>query len=251
MVLRVRSRRRGQPPAADADPFRTADFVPEWRATIAASQPYSMTSVERLAALIGAVEHVVRAGIEGAFVECGVWQGGSTLAAALTFIRLRDVRDLYLFDTFEGMPAPGQQDVDMHGVHAGQWWSRDVQREAARQHGATEGEVRRMLLDESGYDDARLHLVAGMVETTIPSAAPDAISVLRLDTDFYESTRHELDQLWPRLTPGGILIIDDYGHFEGAREAVDEFFAQRGEHPFLHRIDYTGRLVVKDRAAKQ
>ena len=241
----MRSRKRRHAPTAESDPFRTADFTPEWRATIAASQPYSMTSIERLAALIGAVEHVVRAGIEGAFVECGVWQGGSTLAAALTFIRLRDVRDLYLFDTFEGMPAPGPQDVDLHGVPAGQWWSADVQREAARAHGATEGEVRRMLLDQSGYDDARLHLVEGMVETTIPASAPDAISILRLDTDFYESTRHELTHLWPRVARGGILIIDDYGHFDGARKAVDEFFAERGEHPFLHRVDYTARLVVK------
>jgi hypothetical protein len=234
-----------------ADPFRTADLTPEWRATIAAAQPYSMTSIERLAALIGAVEHVVRAGIEGAFVECGVWQGGSTLAAALTLIRLRDQRDLYLFDTFEGMPAPGPRDVDLHGVHAGEWWSADVQREAARYHGATEGEVRRMLLEQSGYDPTRLHLVAGLVETTIPAAAPERISVLRLDTDFYDSTKHELTQLWPRLSVGGILIIDDYGHFEGARHAVDEFFAERGERPFLHRIDYTGRLVVKDRSAQQ
>jgi hypothetical protein len=84
-----------------------------------------------------------------------------------------------------------------------------------------------------------------MVEDTIPARAPDSISVLRLDTDFYASTRHELTHLWPRLTAGGILIVDDYGHFEGARKAVDEFFAERGERPFLHRVDYTARLVVK------
>ena len=199
-----------------------------------------MTSVERLAALIGAVEHVVGAGVAGAFVECGVWRGGSSLAAALTFQRLNDLRDLYLFDTFEGMPAPGADDVDLHGVHASHWWSADTQQRAARDHGATLDDVRALL---ASYPNVTL--VKGMVEDTIPAQAPDAISVLRLDTDFYESTKHELKHLWPRLQPGGILIVDDYGHFEGARKAVDEFFAERGERPFLHRIDYTARLVVK------
>jgi hypothetical protein len=227
-----------------ADPFRTADFTPEWRATVERSQPYSLTSVERLAALIAAVEHVVGGGIDGAFVECGVWRGGSSLAAALTFQRLGDSRDLYLFDTFEGMPPPGTDDVDLHGVHASQWWSADSQRRAASEHGATVDAVR-SLLSGSGYPNAALHLVQGMVEDTIPAGAPDAISVLRLDTDFYASTRHELTHLWPRLSAGGILVVDDYGHFEGARKAVDEFFAERGERPFLHRVDYTARLVVK------
>jgi O-methyltransferase len=238
-VSSVRRKRRSP---ADPDPFRTADFTPEWRATVERAQPYSMTSVERLVALIGAVEHVVDAGIPGAFVECGVWRGGSSLAAALTFHRLGDIRDLYLFDTFEGMPEPGPDDVDLHGGHASQWWSAEDQRAAASGQGATLQDVSTLL---HAYPHANLYLVPGMVEDTIPAMAPDTISVLRLDTDFYESTKHELTHLWPRLQDRGILIVDDYGHFEGARKAVDEFFAERGERPFLHRVDYTARLVVK------
>jgi hypothetical protein len=87
--------------------------------------------------------------------------------------------------------------------------------------------------------------VIGRVEETLPQAAPDEIAILRLDTDWYESTRHELEHLYPRLSVGGILIIDDYGHWQGARKAVDEYFAGRSPAVFLNRVDYTCRLVVK------
>ena len=83
------------------------------------------------------------------------------------------------------------------------------------------------------------------MEETIPGRAPERIALLRLDTDWYESTRHELEHLWERLEPGGVLIIDDYGHWAGAREAVDEFFAKRSDAPLLTRVDYTGRIGVK------
>jgi O-methyltransferase len=97
-------------------------------------------------------------------------------------------------------------------------------------------------MQSTGYPSDRVHYVKGLVEATVPQQAPDEIAILRLDTDWYESTKHELEHLWPRVRPGGVLIVDDYGHFEGARRAVDEFF---GPGVFLHRIDYTGRLVLK------
>src|SRR5262249_25761216 len=94
----------------------------------------------------------------------------------------------------------------------------------------------------TGYPDDLVHLVKGKVEETIPGAAPAQIAVLRLDTDWYESTRHELEHLYPRLAPGGVLIIDDYGYWAGARKAVDEYF--QGS-LFLSRIDGTGRIAIK------
>src|SRR5690606_24776929 len=97
----------------------------------------------------------------------------------------------------------------------------------------------------TGYPMERCHFVEGKVEDTIPATVPDRISLLRLDTDWYESTRHELEHLWPLLQPGGVLIIDDYGHFEGARKAVDEYFLDRSDAPLLNRIDYTGRIAIK------
>jgi hypothetical protein len=90
-----------------------------------------------------------------------------------------------------------------------------------------------------------MFFIKGKVEETIPEQAPAQIALLRLDTDWYESTYHELVHLYPRLSPGGILIIDDYGHWAGARKAVDEYFAEHRLNLFLHRIDYTGRICIK------
>jgi hypothetical protein len=84
-----------------------------------------------------------------------------------------------------------------------------------------------------------------MVEETIPQHAPEQISVLRLDTDWYSSTKHELMHLFPRLSKNGVLIIDDYGHWAGARKAVDEYFADQTIQPLLNRIDQTGRACIK------
>lgn len=83
------------------------------------------------------------------------------------------------------------------------------------------------------------------MERTIPAGAPGEIAILRLDTDWYESTRHELEHLYPRLSPGGILIIDDYGHWRGSRKATDEYIEKHAAALFLGRIDYTGRIAVK------
>jgi predicted O-methyltransferase YrrM len=97
----------------------------------------------------------------------------------------------------------------------------------------------------TGFPAERTRFVQGDVGQTIPGEAPERIALLRLDTDWYESTRHELEHLYPRLQPGGVLIVDDYGHWAGAREAVDEYFAQHGIAILLNRIDYTGRIAVK------
>ena len=94
----------------------------------------------------------------------------------------------------------------------------------------------------TGYPMDRERFVPGPVEETLPAAAPETIALLRLDTDWYESTRHELVHLFPRLRPGGVLIVDDYGHWSGAKHSVDEYFSGTGQHILLNRIDYTGRM---------
>jgi len=104
--------------------------------------------------------------------------------------------------------------------------------------------VRRNMLG-TRYPEKKIHLIKGKVEDTVPQHAPEKIALLRLDTDWYESTKHELVHLYPRLVPNGVLIIDDYGHWQGAREAVDEYFAGQKFKPLLNRLDYTGRLVIK------
>jgi hypothetical protein len=215
------------------------DFDRELISIIERSGPYTVTSHERLAAMVSSVEHVVRAGLPGAIVECGVWKGGSMMAAALALRQLgADDRDLYLFDTFEGMPEPGPHDVETGTARA----AADQLVEINAWCRVSAEEVRANVLS-TGYPESRVHLVEGRVEDTLPREAPAQIAVLRLDTDWYSSTAHELRHLYPRLAAGGILLVDDYGAWSGARKAVDEYFA--GQTPFLHRVDYTARLILK------
>ena len=97
----------------------------------------------------------------------------------------------------------------------------------------------------TGYPERNVHFIKGKVEDSIPGHIPEKIALLRLDTDWYESTKHEMTHLFPRLVQGGVLIIDDYGHWEGARRAVDEYCADNGIHILLNRVDYTARIGVK------
>jgi hypothetical protein len=229
-------------------PLLSPDYDPELERTIKRVRRHTMTTPRRIAALCDSVEHAVRGGVPGAIVECGVWRGGSVMAAALTLMRLDAAdRDLYLFDTFAGMPPPTDEDVfsAYDGYNPMEHWRRRQQESGVNSwHYVPAGRVREALL-ATGYPAERVHLVEGRVEDTLPAQAPDEIAVLRLDTDWYASTRHEMEHLYPRLSPGGTLIVDDYGHYEGARRAVDEYFDEHGGRPLLTRIDYTARIGVK------
>lgn len=223
-----------------------ADLSPEIRETIRAAKPFTMTSVERLAALCMAIEHVTRNGVPGAFVECGVWRGGSSMAAALTYRRLgQSDTDLYLFDTFEGMSKPGAEDVDSATGKAASDLMESSARDTSEVWAYAPLEMVRRNMAGTGYPGERIHYIRGEVENTVPAEAPGTIAILRLDTDWYESTKHELEHLFPLLSSNGVLIIDDYGAWEGARKAVDEYFDGKGTRPFLIRIDGTGRIYVK------
>lgn len=222
------------------------DVSPDEEAIVRKICHYTMTSVERQLSLIQAVRHVVRAGIPGCFVECGVWRGGSSMASALTLIQEGDTeRDLFLFDTFEGMPPPTDDDRSIEGSSAAEQLAQDEKKTGIIWARAGLEDVQANMAS-TNYPAHRLHFIKGPVEETIPSRIPDGpIALLRLDTDWYESTRHEMIHLFPRLQPGGILIIDDYGHWEGARKAIDEYLGGLETRYFLHRIDYTGRLLIK------
>jgi len=231
-------------PVRPAAPVWPSDFEPRDVEICRQVAPFTMTSPERIYALRRAVGYVAERGLPGAIVECGVWRGGSMMVAAQTLLDLsKPDYDLFLFDTFEGMPAPGAVDRDAAGVPAAELLARAAPeaniwaRSALEETSAAIGGL--------GYPPGRVHLVAGRVEETIPGRAPERIALLRLDTDWYESTRHELVHLYPRLVPGGVIIIDDYGHWQGARKATDEYLAQEGISLLLNRIDYTGRIGIK------
>lgn len=209
-------------------------------------RPYTMTSQERIISLCEAVKYVQDNHIDGDIVECGVWKGGSMMAVAETLSMTGDMcRNLYLFDTFEGMPPPIENDVDITGVTAKNLLHHsDQERDESVWCRATLDIVKNAL-GNTNYPNENIHYIKGMIENTIPYSAPDKIALLRLDTDWYESTKHGMEHLFPRLSKGGVLIIDDYGHWQGARKAVEEYIENNDIKILLNRIDYTGRIAVK------
>lgn len=220
------------------------DVPPELARIYERAKPFTMTSLERMAALYDAVRYLEANKIAGDFVECGVWRGGSSMNMALTLLECGNrERRLYLFDTFAGMSEPTDADVDVHGRVAQQKFEKLQNGQSNAWCFASLEDVQQNM-GSTGYPTERLHFVKGKVEDTIPASAPERIALLRLDTDWYESTRHELEHLFPRLVPGGVLILDDYGHWQGARKAADEYFEARGMKPLLFRIDYTGRMML-------
>ena len=232
------------------DPADPAELDPDDIAIASECAPHTLTSPARVQALLDAVAYCVRRNVPGAFAECGVWRGGSVLAMILKLQRLGvSDRTLQLYDTFEGMTEPSEHDTSRFDRPALATWNACPDGETAwpelfRPDDFNEARVRDLLV-ATGYPAARLDFVRGPVEETLPARAPEQLALLRLDTDWYESTRHELVHLYPRLAPGGVLIIDDYGHWDGARLAVDEYFSSLAPPIFLHRIDYTGRIGIK------
>ena len=251
VLRRLRHRTDAAAPAEPRpDPFLVT-ASPADRAIVERAQPYTITGPERLHSLVDAVRYCVRREVPGALAECGVWLGGSVLAMVLTLLDegVTD-RDVHLYDTFEGMTEPGEVDVSPFDPPARETWqaAQGTDTPAWPEYFANERfseDAVRELLVATGYPSERIHLHRGMVEDTIPASAPAALALLRLDTDWYESTRHELVHLYPRIASGGVLIVDDYGHWEGARRAVDEYFSSAAPPVLLHRVDYTARMAVK------
>jgi O-methyltransferase len=220
-----------------AQPDMEADFAQLYERC----RPFTMTPVERMYALYEATKYVVARGVPGDVVECGVWRGGSAMLAALTLERLEDQdRTIHLFDTFAGMTQP----TDADGDAALREWQENDRGDHNEWCYASMNEVGANLRS-TGYPADRVALVQGMVEETLPARAPERIALLRLDTDWYESTYHELVHLYPRLEPGGVLIVDDYGHWSGARRAVDRYLEEIETPVLLNRIDHAGRMAVK------
>ena len=153
-------------------------------------------------------------------------------------------RELYLFDTFAGMSEPTERDVHLRKSGAAAAAILEHESRDSRTWAIASLDDVRDGFSSVDYPSERVHFVEGKVEDTIPGQAPEEIAILRLDTDWYESTRHELTHLYQRLAPGGVLIIDDYGTWKGSKDATDEFVAETGE-PLLFVRTGRGRAAVK------
>lgn len=207
-------------------------------------KPYTMTSVERMYALYKGVEYIVKNNIPGDFVECGVWKGGSSMLIAKTLQKFGvNDRMIWMYDTYEGMIEPGSEDKDSSGEMAHDTWKK-LQTENGWCVSSLEEVKANMLTTE--YPTKLLQYVKGKVEETIPQFKPQSdISLLRLDTDWYESTKHELEHLYPQLVYQGVFIIDDYGHWIGAKKALDEYLQTSHQRLLLNYVDYTARIGIK------
>lgn len=233
--------------AHDVNYFRAVDaeFLSVWRRVAC----HTMLSREQVFDLYCFVKYVTKNRIDGDIVEIGTWKGGGVLACALALKNTKPPvssgakpKVVFGYDTFEGHPAPRRGETDI--------WGKDQFELSAEKNGtewakAELSEVQRLIAEEIG-GDCDVRLIKGLCEATIPDTAPEKISVLRLDVDWYEPTKFCSQALYPRLTPGGVLIIDDYGHHLGARQAVTEFFEKQQVQPKLFWIDYSCVSMIKN-----
>ena len=219
----------------------------EDQAIIQRVRSFTMTSDERIWSLLQAVRYVSEARIPGDIVECGVWRGGSMMAAALKLQALQSTqRTLWLYDTYTGMTPPTAEDREAVTGTPAQTLLETTEIGDGNNVWcvADEDDVRRNM-ESTHYPIERIRFIKGDVAVTLTEHVPEEISILRLDTDWYASTKAELEKLYAKLIPGGICILDDYGHWQGARQAVDEFFAENPPRPLMTPIDFSGRLFLK------
>jgi O-methyltransferase len=200
----------------------------------------TMVTNARLYSTLLSCKYVIEENVAGDFVECGVWRGGNAILAADVFKRMAPTRSVFCFDTYSGMTTPTEADVNLNGHAAGDLFKEKVDGWALSRLDEVKANFRQKRLTEN------VRFIEGDVLNTLsdPGNLPISISVLRLDTDWYESTKMELEVLYPLLSVGGVLIIDDYGHWGGARKAVEEYFSDRRK-PYFQATDYSGRCAVK------
>lgn len=203
---------------------------------------------KRNTSLIKIVEEIINNNISGDFVECGVAEGLSCSTMAYTLIYLNKTdKFIWLYDTFEGTKEqrggfdyPSEFDIDHNGNKAQKMWDNKILDKYATPLNAVKNKM-----FGTGYKN--LKFIMGKVEDTIPENIPEKISILRLDTDFYYSTKHELEQLFPKLEKDGYLIIDDYGHWDGCKKAVNEYFEKNNiDTNKLKYVDYTCVIYKKE-----
>jgi O-methyltransferase len=213
---------------------------------------------ERIISLIQSIKYIEDNNIEGDYVECGVYMGGVGLAIALTLEKFYpdSNRKIWLYDTFSGMSMPNQYDVKQWFdsskgavVDSGKAIDKinryNITANSSDWTNCSLKEVKNNIFSNTSYSHNNFNFIEGKVQDTIPLHSPDKIALLRLDTDFYESTKHELIHLYPALEIYGILIIDDYGIWSGCQKAVDEYISEKKIKIFLSRIDYSSRAAIK------
>lgn len=226
-------------------PFGYEDEA-EIRNAVPLVRHHTMMSFERLATLWLQVRYLDNHKVSGTLVECGVWRGGAVAIMALAHLHSASSpwRQLHLFDSWQGLPEPdakldGKSAVEFAGG-ADSGALRSVDRCVASLE-----ETRDLLEKEVRYPANLIHYHSGWFQETLPRTEVGEIALLRLDGDWYESTRVCLEHLYSSVVSGGVVVLDDYGLWAGCRKATDEFLARQPKPIMLHHIDYTGRYFIK------
>ncbi len=200
-------------------------------------EEHTMVSIEASFALYEAIKYISKENVSGSIVECGVWRGGQMMIAAHTLLQLgKNNKELWLYDTYTGMSEPTELDIKIKDkTEATSRWKKEKEENYNKWCYSPLEEVKRNICSTK-YPFEKIMFIKGKIEDTIPGNIPQKISLLRLDTDWYESTIHELNYLYPLLEKKGVLIVDDYGTWRGAKKAVDEYMTKNNINMFFHRI---------------
>lgn len=208
-------------------------------------RPYTMASFAKLMNILALTKKIEYFGIPGAYVECGVWKGGCGALMAYQSEHSKASREIWLFDSFEGLPEPspidGKEAISLaKGRSSGNLKSIDECK-------ASEDEVKRLLFEILRLQKDQIHIEKGWFQNTLPKTRSQigTIAILRLDGDWYESTKCCLENLYDLVSLGGFVILDDYGFWEGSRKAVHDFFQERDLDPELVAIDRSGYYFQK------
>ncbi len=235
--------------AKDSSFWREIHRVGKW-AFLQKVMPFTLVSYSRVSSLYDQARAIEADKLPGAFVECGVWRGGCSLVLAQIAREGGEHRKTYLFDSFEGMPEPSQQDGEAARRFAG--GKNGGRLEPIGRVAISLDEVSRLVFDQFAFDEADVLLYKGWFQQTLPplreSIGP--IALLRLDGDWYDSTRTCFENLYDNVIEGGVVVVDDYGHWEGCRKATDEFLQARGIKVDLRFIDYTGVYFHKPASSR-
>lgn len=184
--------------------------------------------------------------IEGDLIECGVYRGGQIMAMMMAMNNLNSKRDIYLYDTFQGLPEPEEWEKSIKGKKAIQKYNKTKTGDGFSDWCRASIDEVKENLSLIPYDENHIHFVKGMVEDTLKDSSHDKIALLRLDTDFYSSTKIELEVLFPKLVSGGVLIIDDYNYWSGSKKAVNEYFEKNNLKLKLKNRTGSGAFMIKE-----
>lgn len=205
----------------------------------------SLTSLPNRWSLYQSLSYIQENNIEGDIVETGVFKGANLVLINDFLNKFNIDKKIYAYDTYEGQPKPSNLDFDYKGNSMIKKFSNSDKKNSNSVYCSLEN-VKKNIEKYSSNNLNKLIFIKGKVEETLRDEknVPSQISLLRLDTDFYDSIKKSLEILYPKLIKGGVLIIDDYGHFKGAKIAVDDYFRDK-KSIWMHRVDYTCRLMIK------